>query len=151
MLRKQLAKDKDVDRLEILFALLRRHHNTELYHGYSPKQLIFGRNKSWLNLRYNHPRECKDASALLDDIQAGETEAKCLIEKFQAHWFSIANQGRKEPQDLEKTYRVWLRKSETTRVESPNFSPCGTVPVKLCPESKGTVFTFVWTWIGSWR
>ena len=50
MLRKELASDKDVDWLEILFALLRRYHNTELYHGYSPNQLVFGRNKCWWNL-----------------------------------------------------------------------------------------------------
>ena len=35
LLRKKLASDKDVDWLEILLALLRRYHNTELYHGYS--------------------------------------------------------------------------------------------------------------------
>ena len=41
MLRKELASDKDVDWLEILFALLRRYHNTELYHGYSLNQIVF--------------------------------------------------------------------------------------------------------------
>ena len=99
MLRKELASDKDVDWLEILFALLRRYHNTELYHGYSPNQLVFGRNKCWWNLPYDHPRECKDASAFFDEIHAGENEAKHLVEKFQADWLSIANQGRKEPQE----------------------------------------------------
>ena len=84
MLRKELASDKDVDSLEILSALLRRYHNRELYHGYSPNQLVFGRNKCWWNLPYDHPRECKDASAFFDEIQAGEKEAKRLVEKFQA-------------------------------------------------------------------
>ena len=86
-----------MDRLEILFALLRRYHNTELYHGYSPNQLVFGRNKCWWNLPYDHPRECKDASPFFDEIQAGEKEAKRLVEKFQADWFGIASQGRREP------------------------------------------------------
>ena len=42
MLRKKIASDKDVDWLEILFALLRRYQNTELYHACSPNQLVFG-------------------------------------------------------------------------------------------------------------
>ena len=100
MLRKELASHKDVDWLEILFALLRRSYNTELYHGYSPYQLVFGRNKCWWNLTYDHPRECRDASAFCEDIQAGEKEAKRLVEKFQADRLSIANQGRNEPLDL---------------------------------------------------
>ena len=115
MLRKEIASDTDVDWLEISFALLRRYHNTELYHGYSPNQLVFGGNKCWWNLPYDHPRECKDAAAFFDEIQAGEKEAKRLVQKFQAHWLSIANQGRKEPQVLKKGDRVWLRKSETTQ------------------------------------
>ena len=78
--------------------------------GYSPNQLVFGQNKCWWNLPYDHPRECKDASAFFDEFQAVEKEAKRLIEMFQADWLSIANQGRKEPQDLEKGDRVWLRK-----------------------------------------
>ena len=114
MLRKELASDKGVHWLEILLVLLRRCHNKELYHGCSPNHLVFGRNKCWWNLQYDHPQECKDASAFLDDIQAGEQEAKRLVEKFQADTLSIANQGRKEPQDLEKRDRVWLRKSEIT-------------------------------------
>ena len=40
-LQKELATDNDVDCLEILFALLRRYHNTELYRGHSPNQLVF--------------------------------------------------------------------------------------------------------------
>ena len=52
---------------------------------------------------------------ILDKIQAGEKEAKRLVEKYQADWLSIANEGRKELQDLEKGDRVWLRKSETTQ------------------------------------
>ena len=40
MLCKELARNKDVDWLDIPFAPLRRYHNTELYHGYSPSQLF---------------------------------------------------------------------------------------------------------------
>ena len=115
MLRKKHATDKDVDWLEIFFALLRRYHNTQLYHGYSPNQLVFSRNKCCWNRPHDHPRNCEDASAFFDEIQAGEKEAKRLVEKFQEDWLGIANQGRKEPQDLEKGDRVWLRKSETTQ------------------------------------
>ena len=50
MLRKELASDKDVDCLEIPFVLLGRYHNTELYHGYSPNQLVLGRTKCKWNL-----------------------------------------------------------------------------------------------------
>ena len=114
MLRKVLASDKDDNWLEIFFVLIRRYRNTELYHGYLPNQLVFGSNKCWWNVLYNHPRECKEASAFSDDIQAAEREAKRLVEKFQADWLSIPNQERKKPQDApqEQTYPGW-------RVEAP--------------------------------
>ena len=102
MLLKELAGDKDVDWLEILSALLRQYHNTELYDGYLTNQLVFGRNKCWWNLPYDHPRVHKDESAFFAKIQAGEKEPKRLVKKFQADWLSIANQGRKGPQDPEE-------------------------------------------------
>ena len=61
MLRKELASDRDVDWLEILFALRRRYHTTELYYGYSTNHLVLRRNKCWWNLPYDHPWERKDA------------------------------------------------------------------------------------------
>ena len=140
MLRKELASNKDVDWLEILFALLRLYHNTELYHGYSPHQLVFGRNKCWWNIPYDHPRECKDASAFFDEIQAGEKEAKRLVETFQADWLSIANQGRKEPQDLEKGDRVWLRKSETTQEKDSKLLPLWESPFEIVSRVRENSF-----------
>ena len=140
MLRKELASDKDVHWLEILFALLRRYHNTELYREYSPNQLVFGRNKCWWNLPYNRPRECKDASAFFDEIQAGEKEAKRLIEKFQADWLSIANQGTKEPQDLEKADRVWLRQSETTQKGDSKLLPLWEDPFEIVSRVRENSF-----------
>ena len=144
MLRKKLASDKDVDWLEILFALLRRYHNTELYYGYSPNQLVFSRNKCWWNLPYDHPRERKDASAFFDEIQAGEEEAKRLVEKFQADWLSIANQGRKEPQDLERGDRVWLRKSETTQEGDSKLLPLWEGPFEIVSRVTENSFRCVW-------
>ena len=107
------------------------YHNTELYHGYSPNQLVFGQNKCWWNLPYDHPRECKGASAFFDEIQAGEEEAKRLVGKFQADWSSVANQGRKEPQDLEKGDRAWLRKSETTQDGDSKLLPLWEGPFEI--------------------
>ena len=131
MLGKELASEKDADRLEILFALLHRYHNTELYHGYSPNQLLFVLNKCGGNLAYNHPRECKDASAFFNKIQAAEKEAKRLVGKFQADWLSIANQGRKEPQGLEKGDCVWLRKSQTTQHKDSRLLPLWEGPFEI--------------------
>ena len=83
MLRKELASDKDVDWLEILFALLRGYHNTELYHGYSPNQLVFGGNKCWWNLPYNHPQECKDASAFWTRFRLVKRRPSVLLRNFR--------------------------------------------------------------------
>ena len=131
MLRKELASDKDVNWLEILFALLCWYHNTELYHECSPNQLVFGGNKCWWNLPYDHQRECKDAAAYFDEIQAAEKEAKRLVERFQADWLSIANQGRKEPQDLEKGDRVWLRKRDSTQDGESKLLPLWEGPFEI--------------------
>ena len=46
MVRNELASDKYVDWLGILFALLRQYQNTKLYHGYWAKHLVFRRQES---------------------------------------------------------------------------------------------------------
>ena len=114
MLRKELASEKDFHWLEVLFALLRRYHNTPLYHGLSPNEIVFGRKKCWWNMPLNNPRPCKDASLFLDDVQRADKTVSKLIEKHQADWLWVQNQGRKNPHNFEVDDRVWFRKSETT-------------------------------------
>ena len=140
MLQNELASDKDVDWLEILFAPLCRYHTTEWYHGYSPNQLFFGRIKCWWNLPYDHPRECKDALPFFDEIQAGDKEADRLIDKVRADGLSKANRGRNEAQDVEKET---VFGSARTRIETQSSSPCGKVPLKRCLESGRTVLRCV--------
>ena len=65
------------------------------------------------------------------DPQAGEKEAKRLVVKFQADWLSIANQGRKEPQDLERGDPVWLRKSKTTKNGDSKLLPLWEGPFEI--------------------
>ena len=100
--------------MEVLFALLRRYHNTPLYHGLSPNEIVFGRKKCWWNVPLNNPRPCKDASLFLDEVQRADKSVSKLIEKHQADWLWVQNQGRKNPHNFEVDDRVWLRKSETT-------------------------------------
>ena len=114
MLRKELASEKDFHWLEVLFALLRRYHNTPLYHGLSPNEIVFGRKKCWWNMPLNNSRPCKDASLFLDEVQRADKSVSKLIEKHQADWLWVQNQGRKNPHNFEVDDRVWLRKSETT-------------------------------------
>ena len=114
MLRKELASEKDFHWMEVLFALLRRYHNTPLYHGLSPNEIAFGRKKCWWNMPLNNPRPCKDASLFLDEVQRADKSVSKLIEKHQADWLWVQNQGRKNPHNFEVDDRVWLRKSETT-------------------------------------
>ena len=109
-------------------------------HGYSPNQLVLRRDKCWWNLLYDHPRECKDASAFFDNIWAGEKEAKRLVEKLQADWLSIANQGRKEPQDRKKGDRVWLRKSKTTQVGDSKLRPLWEGPFEILSRVRENSF-----------
>ena len=97
MLRKELASEKDFHWMEVLFALLRRYHNTPLYHGLSPNEIVFGRKKCWWNMPLNNPRPCKDASLFLDEVQRADKSVSKLIEKHQADWLWVQNQGRKKP------------------------------------------------------
>ena len=108
--------------------------------GTTTQSCITGRNKCWWNLPYDHPRECKDASAFSDEIQAGEKEAEQSVEKFQADWLSIANQGRREPHDLEKGDRVWLRKSETTQEGDCKLLPLWEGPFEIVTRVRENSF-----------
>ena len=114
MLRKELASEKDFHWLETLFALLCRYHNTPLYHGLSPNEIVFGRKKCWWNMPLNNPRPCKDASLFLDEIHRAEKTVSKVIDKHHADWRWVQNQNRKNPNNFEVDHRVWFRKSETT-------------------------------------
>ena len=72
MLCKELASEKDLYWLEVLFALPRRYHNTSLYHGLSSREIVFGRKKCCRNMPMNTPCPCKDASLFMDEIQTAE-------------------------------------------------------------------------------
>ena len=63
---------------------------------------------------FNNPRPCKDASLVMDEIQRAEKTVSKLIDKHQADWLWVQNQGRKTPHNFEVDDLVWLRKSETT-------------------------------------
>ena len=45
----------------------------------------------------NNPRPCKDASLFLDEVQRADKSVSKLIEKHQADWLWVQNQGRKKP------------------------------------------------------
>ena len=62
----------------------------------------------------NNPRPCKDASLFMDEIQRAEKTVPKLIDKHQADWLWVQNQGRKPPHNFEVDDRVWLGKSETS-------------------------------------
>ena len=95
--------------------MLRRYHNKPLYHGLSPNEIVFGRKKCWWNMPLNNPRPCKDAFLFLDEIQSAEKTVSKLIDKHQADWLWVQNQGQKTPHDFEVDDRVCFRKSETTQ------------------------------------
>ena len=61
----------------------------------------------------NNPRPCKDASMSMVEIQRAQNTVSKLIDKHQADWLRIQNQGRKNHHNLEVDDRVWLRQSKT--------------------------------------
>ena len=106
MLRKELASGKVFHWLEILFALLRRYHNTPLYHGVSSNEIVFGRKKCWWNMPLSNPRPYKDASLFLDEIKRAEKTVSKSIDKHKADWLCVQNQARKNPHNFEVDDRV---------------------------------------------
>ena len=125
MLRKELAGEKDFHWLEILFALLRRYHNTPLYHGISPNEIVLRRKKCWWNMPLNNSRPCKDASLFLDEShQAGKTVSK-IIDKHQADslWFRI--RAKKTHKILKWTMEFGFENPKPLWKEMISFFPSG--------------------------
>ena len=114
MLSKELTSEKDFHWLKILFVLVRHYHNTPLYHGLSPNVIVFGGKTCWWNMPLNIPRPCKDASLLIDEMQMAEKTVSKLVDKHQADWLWVQNQGQKNPHNFEVDDRVCLRKCEIT-------------------------------------
>ena len=144
MLRKELASEKDFHWLEVLFALLRRYHNTPLYHGLSPNEIVFGRKKCWWNMPLNNPRPCKDASLFLDGIQRAEKTVSKLIDKHQAFcterrllWlarpsisikltgFGSRIKAEKTPTILKSMIEFGFENPKPPWAEMISFFPCG--------------------------
>ena len=108
LLRKELASERDFHWLEILFAWQRRYHITPLYHGVSRNEIVFVQKKCWWNMPLNNPRPCKDALLIRDKIQRTEKTVPKLIDKHQADWLQVQNQGQKNPHNFEVDDRFWL-------------------------------------------
>ena len=113
ILRKELASDKDYHWYEVIFALLRRYHNTPLYHGLSPNQSVFGREKCWQNWPLKNSKPRRDASAYFDELEEADKTVSRLIEEYQSDWLWVQNQGRLHPHNFSVGDHVWLRKSAT--------------------------------------
>ena len=82
-------------------SLLRRYNSKPLYHGLSQNEIVFGQKKCWWNRPLNNPRPGKDASVFMDEIHRAENIVSKLIDKHQADWLWVQNQGRKDPHNVE--------------------------------------------------
>ena len=124
MLHKELASEKKIHWLEIMFALLRRYLNTPLYHGLSPNEIVFGRKKCRWNMPLNNPRLCTDASLFMDEIQRAEKLSSFLIDKHQAYCLWVQNLGQKQPHNFGVDDQFGFENQKPLWTEMISFFPC---------------------------
>ena len=79
MLCNDLASENDFHWLETLFPLFRCYHNTPLYLGLSPNEIVFGRKKCWQIMPLNNPRACKDSSLFMEEIRRSQKTVTKLM------------------------------------------------------------------------
>ena len=113
ILRKLYAEEK-VNWVEALPRVLDRIHDMKGESGYSPYEILFGRERPLGGCPYSPPKECEDAMEFFQRLrEIDEKVASALNRKHQVEENRI-NATRKELPPLENGTKVWYRRPENS-------------------------------------
>lgn len=109
---RKIHADEGINWAESLSVALRNIHDTPGISGFSPYQILFGRDRNIPTLPYEPARECEDAQAFLSRM--GEVDAKVarILNETHEKRAQTENSKRVEAEVFEKDQRVWYRRPE---------------------------------------
>ena len=107
ILRKLNAEEK-INWVEALPRVLRMYHDTPGESGFSPYQVVFGRERPLASLPYDPVRECEGAQQFFDRMKALDEKVAHVLN--QTHWQEAqrVNASRVHPTPYGPGDKVWL-------------------------------------------
>jgi hypothetical protein len=115
LLRKLHAEEK-VNWVEALPRVLRMYHDTPGESGFSPYQVVFGRERYLAGVPYEPLKECEGAQAFFDRMDDLDKRVAQVLN--QQHWQEARriNASRPKPSAYQPGDRVWLLRPKDSAV-----------------------------------
>ena len=116
--------------VEALPRVLRVYHDTPGESGFSPYQIVFGRDRNLAGVPYTHPRECEGATEFFERCKNLEKIASEKLKSLHKTEISNKNASRAKPPPYGVGDWVWVlrpRNSGVTKLETWWVGPCEVV------------------------
>jgi hypothetical protein len=130
ILRKLFAEQK-INWVEALPQVLDRIHDVRGESGYSPYEILFGRERPLAGVPYTPPRECEDAQQFFKRMSAIDRLVADNLNRLHEAQARRINQGRKEMEPLQVGDLIWYKRPENSgeKLDSRWIGP-GTVKAR---------------------
>ena len=144
MLRKELTSDKDVDPLEIFFALLSRYHNTICTMGTPRIRLSLVVTRGGGTPRTIMHSNRRMHQHLLTVFRPMKKRPSASFKDFRQIGCALPTKAEENHRISKKETVCGSARAKLPRMETPSSSPCRKVLLKLCLESGRTLLRCVW-------
>jgi len=126
---RKLNAEEQINWVEALPNVLDRYHDVPGESGYSPYQILFGRDRPIGNLPFKPPRECEDAIAFFQRMEYIDARVAEIINKKHSSVADRINANRKPPTIFNVGDVVWYKRSEGsgTKLDTRWEGPCKVV------------------------
>ena len=112
--------------VEVLPQLLDRLHDTPGQSGYSPYEILFGRERPTASLPYDPPRENEDALTFVERQKTIDAKVAQILNEMHEKEAQWVNRHRKPSPSFQVGQKVWYLRPEDsgTKVDSRWLGPC---------------------------
>ena len=112
--------------MEILPQVLDRIHDLVGPSGYSPYQILFGRDRPLGNVPFKPPHNCEDGLAFFKRMERLDQTVSRVVEEVHRKRAKQINAHRKPPATYAPGDKVWYRRPEDTgdKTDTRWIGPC---------------------------
>ena len=133
---RKLNAEETINWVEGLPQILDRYHDTPGESGFSPYEILFGRERCTGYLPYAPPRECPDAKDFFLRMEEVDNRVAVVLNDKHAAQATKINANRKSPPDFQVGDQVWYLRPEGsgTKLDTRWIGP-GKVTAKVGEHS----------------
>ena len=126
---RKLNAEEEINWVEALPLVLDRYHDVPGESGYSPYQILFGRDRCFGNLPYKVPKECEDAITFFQRMEIIDARVADILNNKHSSVADRINANRKPPPIFNIGATVWYKRPEGTggKLDTRWEGPCKVV------------------------